>query len=486
MLSILATVGGLMVAQTSLPGTVVAAASDGTLLLDSGDSLVVLGVNGETTRVPVSAHPQVTGALGPEGTWAAVMRPGEPLSLWQRAGDTYTRRGANIDFGTSLSASPLAVPTSRPSSLSASPLFMDGRVVVFSGDLVRAWPLDRLTQDAACVVEAGVPAIQEGFDLGAGLLAVHGDDFGTPGPRRTMPVLVDLRRCQKVGRLSHEERFPAFAGGTRAALGRDKMRVTTPKETFAFPSSSSLRARLAVSPDGNRVSLSDGYGTVTVFDLVKRRKTSFRVPGSQGGVPLTGLADDGARIRAATGNERVIWTSLGSSWEPLKIRRVGPDETAWLEALALIAEGRTAEALRRIQASPAPSTPKTKVGFVWVEAVANTLSNAELDALFARSGVKPAQLVDQRALVDLLEDFVAGELIGNAYDVLQLLNRVGVVPGLKLRVAQLGLELASGADAEAVKKRVGLLQWLDRLHSFPALKKALEVERMTLKEIEGE
>lgn len=470
--ALLATIGGLVASQTSLPGTVVAAASDGTLLLRADDSLIVLGVNGETTRVPFSPGPKVAGALAPEGKSVAVMRPGESLSLWERSGDTFIRRGASIDFG--------------GARTSAAPLFMDGRLVVMTSDIVRAWPLDRLTQDAECSVEAGVPAIQEGFDLGAGLLAVHGDDFGTPGPRRTMPVLVDLRRCQKAGRLSHEERFPAFAGGTRVTLGLDKMRVTTRKEAFAFPSLSPLRARLAVSPDGNRVSLSAGYGTVTVFDLVKRRKTSFMARGSQqGGVPLTGLSDDGERIRAAMGNERVIWTSKGSDWEPIKIRKVGPDETAWLEALALIAEGHAAEALLRTKASPAPSSPKTKVGFVWVEAVAARRSNAELDALFARSGLKLTQRVDQTALVDVLEDFVAGELIGNAYDVLQLLNRVGVIPGLKQRVAELGLKLPSGSDAEAVKKRVGLLEWLNRLHSFPELKEALEVERMTLTEIEG-
>lgn len=256
--------------------------------------------------------------------------------------------------------------------------------------------------------------------------------------------------------------------------------INTADGTVAAEYAGADRVRLAVSPDGSRVSVSE-LGQVEVFDLRRKMKTSFPTMTER----VTVLADDGAQLVAALGTERLVWTASNSLWEPFKVRKVLPDEVAWLAALSMLGEGRADEALRRTRAVSASST-KLELGFIWVDAVANRLSDQALDARLRTAGIDLRQTRGQKAVLEVLQDFVLGELKGNGRDLLFMLSRFTIAEALRPQVVSLGRDLVSEAsDARALKENVKLLELLERLHPTPEVKRMLELERLGLEESES-
>lgn len=453
------------VVTTTLPAPVVAGATDGTLLLRDADSLVVLGPHGEFERVAVKLHHDDVAAVAPGGQWLAVVGVQGDVSLYARAKDRLVKRAA-----WSGAANPFAPP-----------LFADGRLVTLHGQIEVRSLADPGALPSCVLPSLQIGPIREAFDLGQGLVAVHGDHVDSrSGAHRTMPALVDLRSCKKVGRLSHHERYPAAAGGTRVMRGPVELFINTADGTVAAEYAGADRVRLAVSPDGSRVSVSE-LGQVEVFDLRRKMKTSFPTMTER----VTVLADDGAQLVAALGTERLVWTASSSLWEPFKVRKVLPDEVAWLAALSMLGEGRADEALRRTRAVSASST-KLELGFIWVDAVANRLSDQALDARLRTAGIDLRQTRSQKAALEVLQDFVLGELKGNGRDLLFMLSRFTIAEALRPQVVSLGRDLVSEAsDARALKENVKLLELLERLHPTPEVKRMLELERLGLEESES-
>lgn len=449
-------------------GRVVAVASDGSFVVQRGETVDVYEPHGKQPRALPLGNPKDDPghryAISSNAQYLAFVGRNGWIELWDVKSGERRWRGNPGERIVQRFEQPLSgVAPEVPASWGA-PAFVGTRQLVshHNGGIV-VWDVSS-GKPTCAVQDPTITLARESFVLENETIALRCGS-NSPGIANASPFIISLSQCRVTDRLQPATTQVAMAGGILATAGGDNIRVTDGRGQSVIPHGDHFVGTLALSPRGERVVWGFDAGEIRVWSRTTNRTQSLKTGRKH---PFALLWDDGSTLHAIDSEGAVFaWpVPPAESGDLQNYRKIPAEERNWQQALIRLGLEDLRGAAKLVSSDPGSSAGKYRLASIYVASLGPGEDENRFAERCRKAGLDHSAVAVQSAMLDIVGDLLDAEQANLALDLyVSWLTNPASAQG---PVAKRGIEIGLGVtdllmSAQEYDLRSDLLRTMGRL-----------------------